>query len=161
MKSTHNFTDLTEQQMLAIQADVDGQLEPQQRLEMQALRTANGAAGVFWDQIAETRTLIRRGEPTRVVPENRDFYWSQIRRQIESAEKMESASAPDQRVARWSRWLGWGVPALGAVAVALVMMGPGDRSGTETVGLIEGSQLEASGQVFRSEYDGVTIHWIN
>ena len=40
-------------------------------------------------------------------------------------------------------------------------MRPDGRSGLETAAVIEGSQLEASGLVFRSEYDGVTIHWIN
>lgn len=168
MKSTQNSTDLTEQQMLAIQAEVDGQLESQQRFEVQALIAANGAAGVFRDSIAGTRAVIRRGEPTRVVPGNRDFYWSKIRRQIESAgrtdesaEKMKSVTAPDGRGALWSRWIGWGLPALGAAAVVLVMMRSDDRTDAENVALIEGSQLEASGQVFRSEHDGVTIHWIN
>ncbi|MSU36174.1 MAG: hypothetical protein EXS36_13950 [Pedosphaera sp.] len=161
MKSTPNPTNLTVQQMLAIQADVDGQLEPPQRSEVRALLAANPAGGVFRDQISGMRALIRRGEPTRVVSEARDFYWSQIRRQIESVEKMAVPSSPNRRVALWSRWLGWGVPVLGAAAVALVMMGPGGRSGSETAALIEGSQLEASGLVFRSEYDGVTIHWIN
>ncbi len=161
MKSTSNSASLTEQQMLSIQADIDGELEPRQHSEVQALLAANAVARDFRKFISGTREVIRRGEPTRGVPEGRDFYWSQISRQIEGAEKLRPASTPPRGASGWLRWLGWGVPVLGAAVVALVMMRPDGRSGLETAAVIEGSQLEASGLVFRSEYDGVTIHWIN
>ncbi len=161
MKSTNKSADLTEQQMLAIQADVDGELAPRERSEVQALLAASAVARAFRDRISGAREVIRRGEPTRGVPEGRDFYWSQIRRQIEAAERLGPTSTPRRAVPAWLRWLGWGSPVLGAAAVAWVMMRPDGRFGLETAALIEGSQLEASGLVFRSEYDGVTIHWIN
>jgi hypothetical protein len=98
-------------------------------------------------------TLIRAYEPTATVPASREFYWSQIRRQIDA----EQPKAPAASAALgWLRWL---IPAMGVAAVAVVVS---TQQAPREITLAGGdvTVVDVSSTVFRSESDGVTVHWI-
>ena len=160
--------------LLDLQAYVDGELSEERRRQIEATLSSDLDARELVDGLRQLGTLIRAHEPTATVPASREFYWSQIRRQIESqaADRASvDASSVDAlfgqtRVPAASMalgWLRWLVPALGVAAVVVVVsMRPlGTVSGEMT--LAGGGDVtlgEVSSTVFRSESDGVTVHWI-
>jgi len=104
--------------------------------------------------LRQLESLIRAHEPVATVPASREFYWSQLRRQIEA----EQPKAPAASAALgWLRWL---IPAMGVAAVAVVVS---TRPVPREITLAGGgdvTDVDVSSTVFRSESDGVTVHWI-
>ncbi len=142
------------EQLLDLQAYVDGELPEERRRQIEAALPSDLDARELVDGLRQLGTLIRANEPTASVPASREFYWSQIRRQIEA----EQPKAPAASAALgWLRWL---IPALGVAAVAVVVS---TRSGPRELTLAGGGDVtlaDVSSTVFRSESDGVTVHWI-
>ena len=145
-------TDLT----LDLQAYVDGELPSERRAAVEAALAGDANARDLVAGLRCLSELVRANEPVLRVPASREFYWSQIQRQIERAENQE-ATRPAGFALGWLRWL---VPAVGAAAVAVVIsLRPGREEVTLAAGF-DSVQTDSSAVVFRSESDGVTIHWI-
>jgi anti-sigma factor RsiW len=146
------------EQLLDLQAYVDGELPEERRRQIEAALPSDLDARELVDGLRQLGTLIRAHEPTATVPASREFYWSQIRRQIEAEVRAEHPKAPAASAALgWLRWL---IPALGVAAVAVVIS---TRSGAREITLAGGGDVtlaDVSSTVFRSESDGVTVHWI-
>lgn len=160
----------TKEQYLELQAYADGQLDqldglpPGRRAELDRLVAEDREARELVDGVRSLSQLVRANEPVHVVPASREFYWSQIQRKLDGAERTASreATAPPQR----GFWLRWWLPAFGAAAVAfagLVMTvggGPAARASGET-GISERGSDASGAVVFRSESEGVTICWLD
>ena len=145
-------TDLT----LDLQAYVDGELPSERRAAVEAALAGDANAREMVSGLRRLSELVRANEPVLRDPASREFYWSQIQRQIERAENLETAR-PAGFALGWLRWL---VPAVGAAAVAVVIsLRPGREEVTLAAGF-DSVQTDSSAVVFRSESDGVTIHWI-
>jgi anti-sigma factor RsiW len=150
----------TTQQLLDIQAYVDGELEPRRRAEVEQWLARDDEARELQRELAGTRALLRSAEPVASVPETREFYWSGISRRIAAADKADERAEATAHASplRLLRWL---VPALGLGAVALVLT---FQHPVETASLtpnFETSHSDTTTITFRSESDGMTIHWVN
>ena len=146
---------------LDLQAYVDGELPEERRRQIEAALPADPDARRLVDGLRQWGALIRAHEPTAPVPASREFYWSQIRRQIEAEVRAEHLQAPVASAARgWLRLL---VPALGVAAAAVAVAVVSTRSNPPEMTLAGGGDVtlaDVSSTVFRSESDGVTVHWI-
>lgn len=160
----------TNERYLELQAYADGQLDqledhsPGRRAELERLIASDAEARAFVEGVRSVSQLLRANEPVHQVPESREFYWSQIQRRIESAERADGrAVGPAHRSSFSWRWL---APAFGlaAVTVAVVLASRGSLPGFQPLGEVAVSEqgYDASGaMVFRSESDGVTICWLD
>ena len=144
--------------LLDLQAYVDGELPEERRRQIEAALPSDLDARRLVDGLRQLGALIRAHEPTATVPASREFYWSQIHRRIEAEVRAEHPEAPAASAALgWLRWL---IPALGVAALAVVVS---TRSGPREMTLAGGGDVtlaDVSSTVFRSESDGVTVHWI-
>jgi len=143
---------------LDLQAYVDGELEPSRRADVERVLAGDAEARELAAALRSLGELVRAHEPLARVPETREFYWSQIQRRIAAAEAAEGREArPATGALNWLRWL---APALGVAAVAVFVVLP--RDGRENPTLASNGPVEdAVSMTFRSDADGVTIHWIN
>ena len=142
------------EQLLDLQAYVDGELTEERRRQVEAALPADLDAQELVTGLRQLGTLIRAHEPVATVPASREFYWSQIRRQIEA----EQPKAPAASAALgWLRWL---IPAMGVAAVAVVVSTQQVPREMTLAGGGDVTVVDVSSTVFRSESDGVTVHWI-
>jgi len=142
------------EQLLDLQAYVDGELSEERRRQIEATLPADLDAQELVAGLRQLGTLIRAHEPVATVPAAREFYWSQIRRQIEA----EQPKAPAASAALgWLRWL---IPAMGVAAVAVVVSTQQTPREITLAGGGDVTAVDVSSTVFRSESDGVTVHWI-
>ncbi|MEY3547612.1 MAG: hypothetical protein RLZZ313_1974 [Verrucomicrobiota bacterium] len=142
------------EQLLDLQAYVDGELPEERRRQVEAALPADLDAQELVTGLRQLGTLSRADEPTVTVPVTREFYWSQIRRQIEA----EQPKAPAASAALgWLRWL---IPAMGVAAVAVVISTQQTPREITLAGGGDVTVVDVSSTVFRSESDGVTVHWI-
>jgi len=142
------------EQLLDLQAYVDGELPAERRRQVEAALPADLNAQELVTGLRQLGTLIRAHEPTATVPVSREFYWSQIRRQIDA----EQPKAPAASAALgWLRWL---IPAMGVAAVAVVVSTQKTPREITLAGGGDVTVVDVSSTVFRSESDGVTVHWI-
>jgi anti-sigma factor RsiW len=147
----------TTEMTLDLQAYVDGELPSDRRQAVEAMLSGDAEARELVEGLRRLSLLVRSHEPEIKVPASREFYWSQIQKQIDLVER-EEIRRPAGFALGWLRWL---VPAVGAAAVAVVVsLRPGPEEVT-LAGAFDSAQTESSAVVFRSESDGVTIHWID
>lgn len=143
---------------LDLQAYVDGELDSSRRAEVERVLASDAEARQLVEGLRQLSDLVRNHEPVVRVPESREFYWSQIQKRIAAAEA--TGNRESREVSGALQWLRWLAPALGVAAVAVMIALPSrETSGGALAG---GSALEdAVSMTFRSDADGVTIHWIN
>jgi len=159
----------TNEQYLELQAYADGQLNQLDDLpagrcaEIERLVATDPEARALVEGMRSVSQLLRAHEPVHPVPASRDFYWSQIRQKIESAERAGARAHATASRPGWGwRWL-TPVFGLAAVTVAVVVTFgglPGFRSSGE-VAVSERGSAETGAVVFRSESEGVTICWLD
>ena len=152
---------MSSEQMLEIMAQVDGELAAGRQADVQRLLATDAEAAALHRELSTMRQAIRAHEPLGHVADSREFYWSQIQRRIDQeARAAAHAANPKPQLSSWLRWL---VPAIGVAAVAVVMSLQQTASPTikEMASTVDSSQAEASSLTYRSEADGVTVHWIN
>ncbi len=147
----------TTEMTLDLQAYVDGELPSDRRQAVEAMLSGDAEARELVEGLRRLSLLVRSHEPEIMVPASREFYWSQIQKQIDLAER-EEVRRPAGFALGWLRWL---VPAVGAAAVAVVVTLRPGREEVTLAGTFDSAQTESSAVVFRSESDGVTIHWID
>ncbi len=81
------------EQQLELQAWVDGELSESDARRVAAMVESNATARALAEELRMAKAFISANEPVVAVPESRDFYWSQIRRRIESAETVREPVA--------------------------------------------------------------------
>ncbi len=152
--------------LLELQACLDGERDAQRSAEMEAQCARDPELGALREAIINSRELLGQHEPDHRVPVSREFYWRQIERQITP----ETQTRPSTRFwnPSWSVALRWLVPVGGlAAAVALFQLPDSPEIPSRSSKEMPSTQLalnvansEASSVEYRSESDGVTIHWI-
>lgn len=155
------------EQLLELQACLDGERDAQRSAEMEAHCAADRDLDAVRKAILDSRELLRQHEPDHHVPVSREFYWRQIERQISP----EIRPHPSTRswVPSWSLTLRWLVPIGGlAAAVALFQLPDAPNTPAQSAKATPSTQLalntgttESTSVEYRSESDGVTIHWIH
>ena len=150
---------------LELQAWADGQLDqldltPARRAEIERLAKDDPAARELIAGLRSMSTVLKANEPAHTVPATRDFYWSQIQRRIEVAERAESRVGPVAPAA--GGWLRWLLPAGGLAAVVFgLALARNGKSWGQPEGLADVGSDESGAVVFRSESEGVTICWLD
>lgn len=148
----------TNEPLLDLQAYVDGELPEDRRRQVEAALPADVDARDLVEGLRRLSSLLRTHEPKAVVPATREFYWNQIRRRIEAETPRSEAGPATSAALGWLRWL---IPALGVATVVVVVSTRSTSSEVALVGQAGDVTLaEVSSTVFRSESDGVTVHWI-
>lgn len=147
---------------LEIQAYVDGELDASRRATVERLVATDPEARQLIDGLGALREAVRAHQPEFQVPETREFYWNQIQRRMKAA---SSAAPVTVEVGAWTQWIRWVLPLAGAAAVVSLLTLP-SREGQTTATLASMSPppthaAPASSITYRSETDGVTVHWIN
>lgn len=152
---------------LKLQAWVDGELAGDEARRLEALVANDQAAAALVKELQMTHGFLAGHEPIRAVPASREFYWSQIRRQIEREEAPAAAMAAP---AGWTVFLGalrrFMIPASGLALVMLVgalsvkYFGP--ASFEEAMPMIEVENLSAdmSSISYRSHADKMFVVYV-
>lgn len=159
----HSQTIMKTETCLEIQAYVDGELDAARRATVEQLCATDPEARQLSDGLTALRGTLRANEPEHVVPETREFYWSQIQRRLEVPSGV--TSSPQERTPAYSAWIRWLVPLAGIAAVVALLTLPqgGSPASTSLASLTASPSATASSSsmVYRSDADGVTVHWIN
>jgi len=146
---------------LEIQALVDGELDHRRREVLRRQCAEDAESRELSEALSALREVVRHHEPEHRVPESREFYWSQIQRQIAAA---DSGSCPAPEIRPDWGWLRWLVPMMGAAAVAALLALPrlSEPSPLAAVSahFLDSDHQLASSVTYRSDADGVTVHWI-
>jgi anti-sigma factor RsiW len=138
---------------LEIQASIDGELDAHREATLGALCTQDPEAKALREELANLRAALRSHEPEYRISDSREFYWGQIRRRIDQAERAEAA-APRKSLSSFSTMFRWLAPVAGLAAVTLVFsLRDADIPGPVAP--------DISSVVYRSDADGITVHWIN
>jgi hypothetical protein len=159
---------------LKLQAYLDNELSPGEARKIADLISADNYARELYAELKQTKEILRpENEPLARVQDSRDFYWSKIRRAIESAEATEGAQADaplHPSGARW--WLKLVLPIAGAVGLFAILMSvvqPPTRTATASNAIspisapmheVEDLAPDVSSITFRSEAEGVTVVWV-
>ncbi len=150
---------------LKLQAQLDGELAPDEARDVVALLQRDAEARALFDELKGTRRLLATHQPELQLPESREFYWSKIRREIERAEREPE---PRPRPA-WSvgHWLRLALPACAALLFAALLLhrfvfAPHSSSALFAVGdEIETPLEEQESFTFRSESAHLTVVWVS
>jgi len=149
----------TEQQ-LELQAYLDGELSgrAEQRVADWMLKDAEAQA--LAAELRMTHGSLAGNEPERSVPESREFYWSKIRRAIESGETAAPPIEPQWGwVWAWRRYLVPASSVAAALIAAAVLLFPAD--GTQYLAEVENLSDSVSSHSFRSRSENVFVVWIS
>ena len=105
------------EQQLKLQAWVDGELPEAEARQVAALAQHDGVARALAEELRVTKGFLAGNEPEAKLPESVDFYWSKIRREIESAEKAAAAAPRVSWTFAWRRLL---APLSGVALIAFL-----------------------------------------
>ena len=72
---------------LEIQAYLDGELDSRRQKEAAALCDRDPEARALHASLENLRGVLQSHEPVHLVPDSREFYWSQIQKRIAAAER--------------------------------------------------------------------------
>jgi anti-sigma factor RsiW len=153
---------------LKVQSYLDNELSPGEARKIAGLLSSDREAEELYNHLRSTRQLLRTNEPEVKLADSREFYWSQIRRQIDLAEREPVRSARPL----WIRLL---APVLGTAALFALLisvMNPKtvvvDRGGSDILassdpihGEVEDLAPDFSSVTFRSEETGATVVWLS
>lgn len=107
-------------QQLKVQAWMDGELPEGEARQVAALVESDPAARALVAELRLTSGFLADNEPEAKLGESHDFYWSKIRRDIESLDK---AAGRELRRSEW--WLAWRrllAPISGLALIAFVSL---------------------------------------
>ncbi len=98
---------------------MDGELAPKEAAQIATLIEQNSEALALSEELRVVENALHLGEKQAILDDSRDFYWSQVERQIEAEEPLvEPYAAPVIASGTPLRWL---VP-VGSLGVIVVLM---------------------------------------
>ena len=149
---------------IRIQALLDGELSKSEAAEVQELLARDSQAQALFNELTQTRSLLRQNEPEAIVPDARDFYWSQIQRRIESAEKV--AAAGTSKPGFWLAWRRVFAPFAAVAAVAMLAVFSMQHfdmsldSANSHLAEVENLSEHSSSLSFRSQSENMFVVWV-
>lgn len=145
------------QSQLKLQSYLDGELSESEAREVAALLAKDSEAVGLLAELRNTRKALVGHEATVRVPDTREFYWSQIRRQIEAQQPVATPRPRESLIASWRRFL---MPA-GAVAAAIIagllllsQLTPGSPEA-------ETATADSGAFTYRDYDSGTTLVWMS
>lgn len=166
---------LEQEVQLKLQAYVDGELSAIDIAQVEALLANDAEAQALVTELKNTAAALKGHEAAVTVPETRDFYWSQIRREIERLEKLPASEESGSLLEMWKRFL---VPAGGVLAalvlLAMILLNSGNEgadsrmasnsnSGAASVEVatVENAVDEAEVFTFEDQKEGMLVVWLS
>lgn len=151
---------MNQETQFKLQAFLDNELSETEAREMAALVAREPLAAGLVAELRGTRQAVKAADVPVNVPASREFYWSQIARQIESAEARVDRPTPVPWMLRLQRLL---VPLSAVTALAVLTTVSFVRQGAG--GGDSSAELEVASQhmgalTYRSQADGMTMVWL-
>jgi anti-sigma factor RsiW len=147
---------------MKVQAWLDGELPETEVREIMRLVETDSAAAALVRELKFTRSWLQGGETLREVPVSREFYWSQIERQIQSTGQRFASEQP--RPSAFGQWLRWLMPAAIAATLAFIVLGPkpAAKFWEASVGAEIESPADDLGTFnFHSDQGHMNVVWVN
>jgi len=155
---------MNEEQQLKLQAFLDGELPARERRDMAAWIEGDSEARRLLAGLKSVQETMAIAEPSVIVPDSREFYWSKIQREIERCEREQST--PASRF-NWHRWL-WPVSAMAACFIVIILSRPAAAPETTAsiaivvdTPVVETVQPDTAAATYRDESDGTTLVWFS
>jgi anti-sigma factor RsiW len=147
---------------LKLQAYLDGELPPGEAQGMVDLIARDAEARDLLTELTNTRAAFARHESDLKVPATREFYWSQIQREIERQEKTSASSPPETSIFTTLRRLL--VPASGLAVVMLAVALAGHQFRSQENFRVEETETtfaDAGAFTYRDYSSGTTLVWVD
>lgn len=106
---------------IKIQAFLDGELAPQESVKISDLIDSDLEARTVADELKSVQKLLKYGENELKLEDSRDFYWSQVHRQIEAGNSNLLEQSRPSNAPRMENPLRWILP-IGSMAAIVVLM---------------------------------------
>ena len=155
---------MNEEMEIKLQAYLDGELSGSERAALETRLASDAELRALRDELLMVKEALRAADPVVAVPASREFYWSQIERRLEQAERAESSAGA---TGAWSNWIRRALlPLTGTAVAGLVLMlslRDGALPGVSIVSVHEETESpleETSAVTFRSESEKVTVVWL-
>ena len=118
---------MKQEDILKIQAWLDGELAPQESAKIADQVDSNLEAKAVADELKTIQTILKSGENGAKLEDSREFYWSQIQRQIESEESTaikepNRAQVLEPYSTRQGSLLHWLLPAGSLLAISALIL---------------------------------------
>ena len=148
------------EEQLKIQAYLDGELTGAESREIETLLNGEAEAQELLSELKNTREAFKACETEYRVPESRDFYWSKIKRQIETEDEGPlHAPKPASWLTAWRRFM---APAGALAAVLIVGLFTLFQTKTESTNPDIETALADPGAFTYRDYDaGATLVWLS
>ena len=104
------------QRAIRIQSYLDNALPSEQRREVEAWLSRDPEARTLHERLSQLKGLVAANEPEPKLPETREFYWAQLKRQIAAAEPPRAEHQPTWSILRRFKF------SLLPIAVAIVIV---------------------------------------
>ena len=146
---------MKQEDQLNIQAWLDSEIAPQKAKKIVEQMESSSTAQALAEELKAVESALKIGEKPIFLDDTRDFYWSQIERQINAEAPMPTAEKPPEHVqAASGNLMRWLVPTGSLVVISALMLNfhkinptGSDRSSEEAI-----IPSTAGG---RSESDGI------
>ena len=113
---------MKQEDKLKIQAWLDGELAPQESARIADLIDNNLEAKELSEDLRAMQKALEVGEKTAVLEDSREFYWSQVERQIEAEEPITENAQPELVSGSLGNALRWLIPVGSLAAISALML---------------------------------------
>jgi anti-sigma factor RsiW len=110
---------MNEEQLLQLQAWVDGELPEGEARRLARQIETDPEARALVEELKMTKAFLAGNEPEYAVPDSREFYWSQVKREI-VRQAAASAQPADSRPAWTLGWRRFLAPVAGLALIAFL-----------------------------------------
>jgi len=144
---------------LKLQAYLDKELSGADAAEVERRLSEDGEGQALLEELRNTKAAMAAGEPEIKLPENREFYWSKIAREIE---RLETPARVATRKVSWFAWARGHLKPLSGVAIlsclAMITMLHSQRAGGQ-FGEMELASDDMGAYTFRDQQQKMTMVW--
>ena len=113
---------MKQEDRLKIQAWLDGELAPQESARIADLIDNDLEAKELADDLRAIQKALEVGEKQTVLEDSREFYWSQVERQIEAEEPITENAQPELVSGSLGNALRWLIPVGSLAAISALML---------------------------------------
>ena len=113
---------MNQEDRLKIQAWLDGELAPQESARIADLIDNDLEAKELADDLRAIQKVLEVGEKQAFLEDSREFYWSQVERQIEAEEPITENTQPELVSGSLGNALRWLIPVGSLAAISALML---------------------------------------
>ena len=113
---------MKQEDKLKIQAWLDGELAPQESARIADLIDNDLEAKELSEDLRAMQKALEVGEKPAVLEDSREFYWSQVERQIEAEEPITENAQPELVSGSLGNALRWLIPVGSLAAISALML---------------------------------------